>query len=122
MACRHRSLVRIRFVVCCVAFLGVISSAHGYIDLAATLPKIISDSDKIVVVEVLDFKREKKGLILKEVRALKGALSDEPIRQVVAAEGGSVPRQITTWAAPGARAIMFQSRKNALICMGEGWY
>lgn len=106
-----------------VFVLSFVTPAHAYIDLAATLPRIISDSQKITVVEVVEFKREKQGLVLKEVRALKGEISAEPIRQIVATgEGGTIPRKIITWAAPGARAILFTSRTNALVCLGEGWY
>ena len=97
--------------------------AHAYIDLAATLPRIISDSQKITVVEVVDLKREKRGLVLKEIRALKGELSTESILHVVASgEGATIPRQILTWATPGARAIVFTTRNSALVCLGEGWY
>lgn len=104
-------------------FLGGTPSARAYIDLAATLPSIIGESQKITVVEIVEFKREKRGLVLKEVRALKGELSADPIRHIVAAgEGAIVPRQILTWATPGARAIVFSSRNNALVCTGEGWY
>ncbi|HEV3440863.1 MAG TPA: hypothetical protein VG122_26145, partial [Gemmata sp.] len=53
-----------RLVAFALAFLGVAPSAHAYIDLAATLPRIISDSQKITVVEVVDLKREKRGLVL----------------------------------------------------------
>jgi HEAT repeat protein len=112
-----------RFLAFASTFLGLSSTAHAYIDLAATLPRIISDSQKITVVEVVELKKEKRGLVLKEVRTLKGDLSTEPIRHVVATgEGGTIPRQILTWAAPGARAVIFSSRNNALVCLGEGWY
>ena len=106
-----------------VAFLFFTPSADAYIDLAATLPRIISDSQRIVVVEVVELNREKQGLVLKEVRVLKGELSAEPIRHIVAqGEGATIPRKILTWATPGARAIAFTSRNNALVCLGEGWY
>jgi HEAT repeat protein len=112
-----------RFLAFTLIFLGHSSPVHAYIDLAATLPRIISDSQKIAVVEVVDLKKEKRGLVLKEVRALKGDLSTELIRHVIASgEGGTIPRQILTWATPGARAVIFSSRNNALICLGEGWY
>jgi HEAT repeat protein len=109
-------------VLAAITLLGLAPSAHAYIDLAATLARISSDSQRIVVVEVADFRREKRGLILKEVRALKGEVSTEPVRQIVATDGGAIPRQVLTWAAPGARAVVFFSRGNALICLGEGWY
>jgi hypothetical protein len=119
----NRSWLVTRLMCLCLAFLVLAPGAHAYIDLAATLPRIMSDSQKIAVVEVVEFKREKRGLVLKEVRALKGVLSTEPIRHIVATgDGAAIPRQILTWAAPGARAIMFSSRNSTLVCLGEGWY
>jgi hypothetical protein len=113
----------IQIVVGLLAFLGFAPTAHAYIDLAATLPRIISESPKIAVVEVVEFKREKRILVLKEIRALKGELSTDAIRHLVASgETGAIPRQVLTWATPGARAIVFLSRNSALICVGEGWY
>src|SRR5207249_2964496 len=59
----------------------------------------------------------------KEARALKGDLSSDPVRHEVAStQGGAVPRQILTWAAPGARGVLFASRNTALVCVGQGWY
>jgi HEAT repeat protein len=106
-----------------LAFLWHGTPARAYIDLASTLPRIMADSLKITVVEVVEVKKEKRALVLKEIRALKGELSNEPIRQIVAlGEGATIPRHILTWATPGARAIVFSSRGNALVCLGEGWY
>lgn len=119
----NRLWLGVRLASVAVVFLVITPATHAYVDMAATLPRIILDSQKIAVIEVVDLKREKRGLILKEVRALKGELSTEPIRQVVASgEGATIPRQILTWATPGARALIFYSRNSALVCLGEGWY
>ena len=45
---------------------------HAYVDLAPTLAKIISDSKKIAVVEVVEFNREKRIVVLKEIRRAQG--------------------------------------------------
>ena len=34
----------------------------------------------------------------------------------------AIPRQILTWASPGARCVLFTSRTTALVCVGQGWY
>jgi HEAT repeat protein len=97
--------------------------AHAYVDLAPTLAKVISDSKKIAVVEVVEFNHEKRIVVLKEIRALKGENSSEPIRHEVAASAAApVPPQILQWAAPGAQAVLFVSRNTALVCVGRGWY
>lgn len=99
------------------------NSAFSYVDLAPTLSKIIGDSKRIAVVEVVAFDRSHGLLTLKEVSSLKGELSSQPIRQQVAATGGgAVPRQISQWVEPGARGVAFVSRRTMLICVGQGWY
>ena len=99
------------------------SPAHGYVDLAPTLAKVISDSKKIVVVEVVEFNRQTRVLVLKEIRSLKGESSAELIRhELSTSAGAAIPRQIVQWAAPGARGVLFASRNTALVCVGQGWY
>ena len=88
-----------RYVLCLTA------PAHAYVDLAPTLAKVISDSKKIAVVEVVEFNREKRVVVLKEIRSLKGESSSERIRHEVAvSEGAAIPRQILQWAAPARGA------------------
>ncbi len=103
--------------------LGLTTPLHAYVDLAPTLAKVISDSKKIAFVEVVEFNREKHILVLKEIRLLKGEGSAEPIQHDVAVgQGAAIPRQISQWAAPGARGVLFSSRNTALVCVGQGWY
>jgi len=117
------SLIGSVIVFLSLAFLCLTTPLHAYVDLAPTLAKIITDSKKIALVEVVKFDREQHTLILKEVRALKGEISSEQTKHdVVSIEGAAIPRQILQWAAPGARGILFTSRNTALVCVGEGWY
>ncbi len=75
--------------------------AHAYVDLVPTLAKVITDSKKIAVVEVVEFNRERHVVVLKETRLLKGEGSAEPIQHDVRpAEGAAIPRQILQWVAP----------------------
>ena len=105
-----------------LAFLQT-APARAYVDLAPTLPRIISDSQSIAVVEVVSYNRETHELTLKEIRAAKGELATAEIRHVVApADGAAPPRPILQWATPGSRGVMFGSRATALVCMGTGWY
>jgi HEAT repeat protein len=111
------------FLVSLVVCLWLPTPARAYIDLAPTLAKIISDSNKIALVEVVKFDREKHVVDLKEVRVLKGQASAELARhELASAEKGVVPRQILQWAAPGARGVLFGSRNITLVCIGPGWY
>ena len=57
--------------------------AHAYVDLVPTLAKVITDSKKIAVVEVVEFNRERHVVVLKETRLLKGEGSAEPIQHDV---------------------------------------
>ena len=115
--------LRSSFIVLLLIGLCLTVPAHAYVDLAPTLAKVIADSKKIAVVEVVEFNREKHVVVLKEIRLLKGESSAEPIQHdVTAAEGAAIPRQILQWAAPGARGVLFVSRNAALVCVGHGWY
>ncbi|MCY3019676.1 MAG: HEAT repeat domain-containing protein, partial [Planctomycetota bacterium] len=97
--------------------------ALSYIDLAPTLSKIIAESDRIALAEVVQYSREKSVVVLKEVRSLKGDPWPDLIRHAVGlAGGGAVPRQIMQWASPGARCVMFVSDTTTLVCLGQGWY
>jgi len=115
--------LRSSFIVAFLLCLGLTAPGHAYVDLAPTLSKVISDSKKIAVIEVVDFSREKHELVLKEIRSLKGESSSDLVRHDVSATAGAaIPRQILQWAAPGARGVLFASRNTALICVGQGWY
>ncbi|MGA2064881.1 MAG: HEAT repeat domain-containing protein [Thermoguttaceae bacterium] len=126
MLCPERSFVRSLLVVLPLASLAspwLTTPAQAYIDLAPTLAKIISDSKKIALVEVVGFSREKSVLVLKEVLALKGEISPDPIVHVVASgQRATIPRPILQWALPGARGVLFSARSVALVCLGQGWY
>jgi HEAT repeat protein len=103
--------------------LGIVNRAHGYIDLAPTIAKIIGEAQKISVVEVIGFNASTHVLTLKEVRTLKGAPADSPIiHNVASSDGNIVPPAIVQWAEPGARGVLFSSRTTALLCFGDGWY
>ena len=111
---------RLQLMAACLFLAG---QAHAFVDLAPTLAKIISDAQKIQLVEVTRFNPENHALALKEIRAIKGELDGNTIQHNVAADGGSlVPRSIQQWAAPGARGVLFISRTTELMCIGEGWY
>jgi HEAT repeat protein len=115
--------VRTIFVALMLACLCWTSLAHAYIDLAPTLARIIADSKKITLVEVVEWNKDTHVLVLKEIRALKGESSTDTIRHELAPTASLVvPRQIRVWATPGARCIVFSSRNTALVCVGQGWY
>jgi HEAT repeat protein len=116
----RRRLFRVTLACLC---LGLVSQTRAYIDLAPTLSKIIGDSQKISVVEVVEFNEATHTVTLKEVRALKGAQGQVPIRHDVGSSDGSiVPPAIAQWAEIGARGVLFSSRTTSLLCFGEGWY
>lgn len=111
-----------RFALVCLA-LGIVSQSRAYIDLAPTITKIIGDSQKISVVEVVGLNETTHVLTLKEVRVLKGTASQDPIlHNVASADGNMVPPAIVQWADAGARGVLFSSRTTSLLCFGEGWY
>lgn len=102
---------------------GLVGPVQAYIDLAPTLSKIVQDSQRISVVEVVSFDQAGHVLTLKETKALKGALGTAVIRQDLAEANSSVvPPEIVQWAEAGARGVLFSSRTTSLVCFGQGWY
>lgn len=123
MICPKHLMTRSLLVVVPLLCLGLTTPTLAYIDLAKTLATVISDSKKIALVEVVEFNLERREVVLKEVRALQGELSSDPIRhEVASADGAAIPRAILQWAEPGARGVLFASRNAALVCVGQGWY
>ncbi len=121
---RHRNsrgrFSRLALICLC---LGLVSQMQAYIDLAPTISKIIGDSQKISLVEVVSLNETTHVLTLKEVKTLKGAATPDPILHSVASpEGNLIPPAIVQWADVGARGVLFASRTTALLCFGDGWY
>jgi len=113
-------LFRVMLASLCVS---LVTETQAYVDLAPTLTKILGEAQKISVVEVVDFNEAAHMLTMKEVRALKGAAGQGPIRHDVAASDGNVvPPAIVQWAETGARGVLFATRTTSLLCFGEGWY
>ena len=97
---RTRLLVEGLLVALALMYLWPAAPVLSYIDLAPTLSKIIAESDRIALAEVVLYSREKRVVLLKEVRTMKGASSPDPIRHRVGPEGGStIPRPIMQCAA-----------------------
>jgi HEAT repeat protein len=119
----RKTMIRglITTAVVCIA-----QAARAYVDLAPTLPRIITDSNTIAIVEVTSYDFQKHVVTFKPVQVLKGALADTSMAHEVAPIGGVPTCQIVQWAVPGSRAVIFQSRTAArgstLVCIGEGWY
>ncbi len=105
-----------------LAVLASVTPARAFIDLAPTIGKVIGDSQRIAVVEIVQFDESGQTLKLKEIRSLKGELSTPAILHHVASADGVIPRGIVSWAEPGARGVLFASRTTTLVCFGEGWY
>jgi hypothetical protein len=99
------------------------TSARAYVDLAPTLARIVRESETITLIEVDQFSRKKGVAVLKKVRDLKGETGDDAIKhQVVRGNETGVDRAILEWAEPGRRGVLFTTGKNAVVCVGEGWY
>lgn len=99
------------------------TAAHAYVDLAPTLGRVIAEAQKISVVEVEKASADRRQVILKEVRTLRGDKNAEQIRHRLSATPTSaVPRHLLEWAEPGSRGVLFLSNNVAVVCVGEGWY
>ena len=114
--------IRTSLLALAVLLLFPAPRAQGYVDLAPTLARILSESQEIALVEVDTFSRDKGAVILKRVRDLKGQTGADPIKHQLADEGAAIPRHILEWCEPGRRAVLFVSSNTALVCMGQSWY
>ena len=87
---RSKNLLMKSLIAALPVCLCLAHRAEAYVDLAPTMSKIVSDSPKIAVVEVVGFDRATRVVSVKEVRALKGDLSPEVVQhQVAPAAGGA---------------------------------
>ncbi|MFI5377782.1 MAG: HEAT repeat domain-containing protein [Tepidisphaerales bacterium] len=110
-------------IILAILFLGPSPRIWAYIDLAPTLGKLVGESQKIAVIDVDRFSRDKGAVILKKVRDIKDQVDAQPIRhQVSGAQGNTVPRDILEWAEPGQKGVLFVSGNTTLVCMGRNWY
>jgi HEAT repeat protein len=97
--------------------------AHGYVDLAPTLPRIVREAKTITIAEVVAFNQEKGAVVLKKVRDLKGETGNDAIKHIlVRADETAIDLPIADWAEPGRRCVLFVTDKAAVVCVGEGWY
>jgi HEAT repeat protein len=110
------SLLLVALLLC------VAPSARAYIDRAVTLGGVVRESERIVLVQVEKFSRDKNAVILTKVRDLKGQSDAGPIKHQLALPGSAVSRDVLEWAHPGERAVLFLSQKTALVCLGRTWY
>jgi HEAT repeat protein len=115
-----------RTLLAALPLLAAARLSQGYVDLAPTLPKIVSDSPNIGLIEVISYDRAAHTVTFKAVQGYKGTLETETFSHQLAPADGVVPRQLVQWAVPGSRAVIFQSknvaRGSALVCIGAGWY
>jgi HEAT repeat protein len=96
---------------------------EAYIAAIPTLGKVITDSERIVVLRVDKVSREKQVVIFTKVVDLKGRDTAEVYKHRLTDRFH--PRQarmIVDWAEPGNIAICFLSGKVCVTCIGRVWY
>jgi HEAT repeats len=99
------------------------STARPYVDLAPTLARIVREAETITVVEVVAFNAEKGAVILKKIDDLKGKTGADNLKhQLVRTDEKAMDAPIADWAEPGRRCVVFVTGKDAVVCVGEGWY
>src|SRR5690348_3975853 len=101
-----------------LASLILVTRANAYVDLAPTLGKIVTDSQKIAIIEVTQVNPENNTLLVKETRILKGGIDPNPqsVQHIIApTNSAAIPRHILQWARPGAHAVLFINGNNSLV-------
>lgn len=98
--------------------------AHGYIEVAYSLGKLVSESTNIVLVQVEKADTEKNMIIYRKVRDIKGTHPTELIKHNIG-RAGFHPRewQFTMAAAQvGRMAVVFHNNSAAETCVDSYWY
>jgi outer membrane protein assembly factor BamB len=115
--------------------------ARAFIDNPPpSLARVCAMADAIAVLRVEAVNREKKGIIYRKVRDLKGSfptpnhqfgdtfthvLRQSPNPEWHRHDGASQNRQndaVLAWAAPGKTAVVFQRGGEQTVCVGHCWY
>jgi hypothetical protein len=112
-----------RFLCLTIAVFGLARPAHGYIDAAPTLGRLLSDSTNVVVLRVKKVSKDRHAIIYSKVADLKGRYSGKRIKHRL--EGGLHPREgkgILDWAEPGKVAVFFSTGRVGVTCIGPYWY
>jgi HEAT repeat protein len=112
-----------RLLCLIVAVFGLARPAHGYIDAAPTLGRLLNDSTNVVVLRVEKVSRDRRAIIFSKVADLKGKHPGERIKHRI--DGGLHPREskvVQDWAEPGKIAVCFQTGREAVTCIGPYWY
>lgn len=122
MGMSRRLMAKSTLLAAPLLLMGLAQRAQGYIDLAPTLSKVISQAPRIALMEVVEVQRDTHTVKLKESKALKGSATGATVSHLVASSGGVVPRPVLQWARPGAQAVVFSSANASLVCFGHGWY
>jgi HEAT repeat protein len=102
--------------------LALASTADAYIDLAPTLSFTVSESPRIIAIEVTAADLANRSVTFKEISAIKGKLSESNTGTIYLFDGQSLPTQLAQWATPGSRAVLFGSAGRGLLCIGTEWY
>jgi HEAT repeat protein len=112
-----------RFLCLTVAVFGLTSPAHGYIDRAPTLGRLLNDSTNVVVLRVEKVRQDRHAIIYSKVANLKGQHAGDQVKHEIA--GGLHPREykaVLDWATPGKLAVCFHTGQAAVTCIGPYWY
>jgi HEAT repeats len=110
-------------VVAAVWMVLMAQPAGAYVDLAPTLARIVREAQTITVAEVVAFSPEKRAVVLKKLRDLKGETASDPTKhRLLRADESALDAPLADWAEPGRRCVVFVTGKAAVVCVGEGWY
>src|SRR5438045_1281477 len=99
-----------RFLCLTVAVFGLAGPAHGYIDRAPTLGRLLNDSPNVVVLRVEKVSQDRRAIVYSRVADLKGKHAGEQVKHEIA--GGLHPREyqvVLDWATPGKLAVCFHT-------------
>jgi len=98
--------------------------ARAYVEAAFPIGKVISQSSNIVVMRVEKMDKEKRLIVYRKVRDIKGTHKGDLIKHNIGRRGFH-PREsqtIMTWAQVGKVALFFHNGSASETCIDGYWY
>jgi hypothetical protein len=107
-----------------VAGTWMASTSQAYVEAPYSLGRIVQESTNIVLMRVESVDKDKKTIVYRKVRDIKGKHGQELIKHNMS-QAGLRPnewKQQMDWAEPGKTAVFFHNGGASETCIGTWWY
>jgi len=119
---------RHQWLVCCLLVAGaslcLLAPAWAYIEVAMSLGHVVNQCSNVVLMRVDSVDKERKFIIYRKVRDLKGKHAEDLIKHHIGTSGLRADewKKPLDWAEPGKMAVFFYNGTASETCIGYWWY